>query len=354
MIMAIRTSCAYVGFFVFLLCITSTKFYSYKYNVTWNQMANRKPDFRCIWSVVDNKTKCKPVCDHGYFGLYGMKTCHQWLNCTDIKSIKGFEKIKTDTIGYVKKVWISKWDGYEVVVKKIRQNLNGPTSHDEFHSGVQFLQDFSNHPDVLQIVGHCNETLVTELHAMADATNLEKHLRHNKEFDNVFVRFQLCIDFVRIMTTLHSGHGGKVFAHCDAGNVNIMLQQYLLTDDFRLVISDVDSLLGFEIRDGVSQKRMCPFKSDRNYSQPFNAPEQYFNHKLKTFPYDEKIDIWKIPNICDRLLYRNSIKREVLPHLTALHKRCESSDPKGRPTALEVLKIYEYTYKILKKDSQIY
>lgn len=240
------------------------------------------------------------------------------------------------------------------MVKKIRQNLNGPTSHDEFHSGVQFLQDFSNHPDVLQIVGHCNETLVTELHAMADATNLEKHLRQNKEFDNVFVRFQLCIDFVRIMTTLHSGHGGKVFAHCDAGNVNIMLQQYLLTDDFRLVISDVDSLLGFEIRDGVSQKRMCPFKSDRNYSQPFNAPEQYFNHKLKTFPYDEKIDIWKIPNICDRLLYRNSIKREVLPHLTALHKRCESSDPKGRPTALEVLKIYEYTYKILKKDSQIY
>lgn len=63
-----------------------------------------KPDFRCIWSVVDNKTKCKPVCDHGYFGLYGMKTCHQWLNCTDIKSIKGFEKIQTDTIGYVKKV----------------------------------------------------------------------------------------------------------------------------------------------------------------------------------------------------------------------------------------------------------
>lgn len=154
-----------------------------------------------------------------------MKTCHQWLNCTDIKSIKGFEKIQTDTIGYVKKVWISKWDGYEVVVKRIRQNLNGPTSHDEFHSGVQFLQDFSNHPDVLQIVGHCNETLVTELHAMADATNLEKHLRQNKEFDNVFVRFQLCIDFVRIMTTLHSGHGGKVFAHCDAGNVNIMLQQ---------------------------------------------------------------------------------------------------------------------------------
>lgn len=189
---------------------------------------------------------------------------------------------------------------------------------------------------------------------MADATNLEKHLRQNKEFDNVFVRFQLCIDFVRIMTTLHSAHGGRVFAHCDAGNVNIMLQQYLLTDDFRLVISDVDSLLGFEIRDGMSQKRMCPFKSDRNYFQPFNAPEQYFNHKLKTFPYDEKIDIWKIPNICDRLLYRNSIKREVLPHLTALHKRCKSSDPKGRPTALEVLKIYEYTYKILKNDSQIY
>lgn len=102
MFKAMRTTLAYVAFSVFLLCITSTNFYSY--NVTRDQMANRKPYFKCIWSVVDNKTKCKPVCDHGYFGLYGMKTCHQWLDCSGIKSIKGFKKIQTDTIGYVKKV----------------------------------------------------------------------------------------------------------------------------------------------------------------------------------------------------------------------------------------------------------
>lgn len=33
-----------------------------------------------------------------------------------------------------------------------------------------------------------------------------------------------------------------------------------------------------------------------------------------------------------------------------LYKRCESSDLKGRFIVLEVLKIYEYIYKILKKD----
>lgn len=68
------------------------------------------------------------------------------------------------------------------------------------------------------------------------------------------------------------------------------------------------------------------------------------------FFYDEKIDIWKILNICDRFLYCNLIKREVLLYLMVLYKKCESSDLKGRFIVLEVLKIYEYIYKILKKD----
>lgn len=33
-----------------------------------------------------------------------------------------------------------------------------------------------------------------------------------------------------------------------------------------------------------------------------------------------------------------------------LYKRCKSIDLKGRFIVLEVLKIYEYIYKILKKD----
>ncbi|XP_061179481.1 protein O-mannose kinase-like [Saccostrea echinata] len=314
---------------------------------------DRGVDFKCIWSVVDNRTKCKPVCGYGYFGLYGMETCHPWLDCEGLKNIKGHEKINTSVIGYVKEVWISKWEDYEVAVKRLRTDLHGPESKDEFYRGIQFLRDFSDLPEVLQLVGQCKDTLVTELHALNDATNLENHLKIYKDFDNASTRFRLCVDYVHILTMLHSGRGGKVYALCDANDKYILLQQYLLTDDFRLIINDIDSLVGFPVNDGVTEKRLCPVKT-RNYSVLFNAPEQRWRpieekpfNNSKMSPYDEKIDIWKIPDACKSFLYHMDVKVKVLPHLNLIHQQCKSKDPKNRPNAKEVLKIYEDIYQKL-------
>ena len=234
-----------------------------------------------------------------------------------------------------------------MVVKRLRNDLNGPISRQEFHYGVQLLQDFSNRSEVLQFVGNCKETLVTELHAMADPTNLEKWLHLNKAFNNVLTRFQLCIDFVRILTVFHSGQGGKVYAHCDANTEDILLQQYLLTDDFRLVIGDVDALASFEIRNGVTKRGKCSTESGRLYVFPFNAPEQNVNHSSYMRPYDEKIDIWKIPDVCKRFL-----KTEDLPNLKTIHEKCKSQDPNKRPTAFNVLKWYENVYQMLINTSR--
>ncbi|XP_062577444.1 protein O-mannose kinase-like [Saccostrea cucullata] len=313
-----------------------------------------------ILQHMDNRTKCKPVCGYGYFGLYGMEDCHLWLDCEDMRDVglEGAERIPSGTAGLVKEVGIGKWNGYDVVIKKMRRYHYGRLSHKEFEHGVQILKDFSSQSEILQLVGKCNQTIVTEYHALADATNLEKHMEQYKLYDNISTRFQLCIDFVHIMTIFHSGQGGKVYAHCDGNEVLILLWQFLLTDDFRLVISDVDALVDFEILNGVAKKKVCPVES-RNYSVPFNAPEQHWPYKEEPFnisrmpPYDEKIDIWKIPHVCKIFLHHEYIKAIVLPHLLTIHNKCKNKNPKDRPKATEILQVYNNVYQHLFKNKSI-
>ena len=59
-------------------------------------------NFTCIWSAIEEREKCKPVCGPGFFGLYGMKRCHPLLDCVDIKKLK--EKQDIGNSGYVKEV----------------------------------------------------------------------------------------------------------------------------------------------------------------------------------------------------------------------------------------------------------
>lgn len=61
-------------------------------------------NFTCTWSVVENREICKPVCNHGYFGLYGMKKCQPLLTCEDIKQLKLEGNIGNS--GYVKEARI--------------------------------------------------------------------------------------------------------------------------------------------------------------------------------------------------------------------------------------------------------
>lgn len=61
-------------------------------------------NFKCIWSVVENREICKPVCNHGFFGLYGMAKCHPLLTCEDIEQLKLEGNIGNS--GYVKEARI--------------------------------------------------------------------------------------------------------------------------------------------------------------------------------------------------------------------------------------------------------
>ena len=124
---------------------------------------------------------------------------------------------------------------------------------------------------------------------------------------------------------------------CDGGTLHKLLSQYLITDDFHMVVNDVDSLKevtddgGCHTRPNVSRplQREIERQGWQNKSEPL---------KFKLRPaYDEKIDIWKLPWIVERLLGGVKGSSFVKSQLREIMERCHAIEPQQRPTAKEVL-----------------
>ena len=209
------------------------------------------------------------------------------------------------------------------------------------------MRDFYKPSVILQLVGHCNETIVTELHPMLDARDLEKRLQEYPLYNNLKTRMQLCISFVDILRALHSGYDGKIYVQCDAGSLLKLAGQFLLTEDFHLVLSDVDSMEAIELNGKIRKLIKCTVWGElKGY---FPAPEQlwpYKGHfKASKMPlYDEKVEIWKIPDMCLYFLGDDASSLKLMQSLKPIHKRCKSRDSRKRPSAEEVHKAYVTIY----------
>lgn len=186
-------------------------------------------------------------------------------------------------------------------------------------------------------------------HGSADKLNelLEKPVL--SEFNTLETRFQLCIDYVNILNFLHNSPLG-VRVMCDSNDITKTLSQYLITDDFRLVVNDLDALPEVKVGDGelikcghrelfgdfVAPEQLWPYGASR----PFNDEEMP--------PYDERIDIWRIPNVVDKLLGRVQNSNKVRRLLLGIHDSCKQEDPDERPTTKEVLEIFLNVQKIVR------
>ena len=77
----------------------------------------------------------------------------------------------------------------------------------------------------------------------------------------------------------------------------------------------------------------------------FAAPEQLwpfpdnedFDDSLMP-PYDEMVDVWKIPDVCSHFL---TDYKQMLFRLFPIHNKCKEYDPGSRPKAEEVLREYQ-------------
>lgn len=193
--------------------------------------------------------------------------------------------------------------------------------------------------------------MVTGYYKYGSADKLNKLLERPElsEYNTLDTRFQLCIDYVRILNFLHNSPVG-VRVMCDSNDITKTLSQYLITDDFHLVVNDLDALPEVKVDQGELIK--C---GHRELQGDFVAPEQLWPYgESRAFndeempPYDERIDIWRIPNVVDKLLGRVQNGNYVRRLLLGIHESCKQDDPDERPTAKEILENFLTVQKIVK------
>ncbi|XP_065822006.1 protein O-mannose kinase-like [Labrus bergylta] len=287
-------------------------------------------------------------CPPGHFKMSTMRNCTPWLTCSQITA--EVRPLKLIGQGAVKKVYLAEWRGQKVTLS----TLSSPDYLEDFLHGVSMLQALQA-PQVVQLVGFClsDSTQVTEYHPLGSLLNLEtvlsqeQHHRHN----TWQVRLQLAVDYVSILAFLHSSPAGcRVM--CDSNSLEKTLSQVLLTPQLHLVVNDLDALPQVDRSSGLLVK--C---GHRELMGDFVAPEQRWPFREEAFsdelmaPYDEKTDVWKIPDVTWYLMGRVPGGDLVHFHLFQIHEKCKQVDPKLRPSAQDVVHVYRSVYSSMVRDS---
>jgi glycoprotein-mannosyl O6-kinase len=155
------------------------------------------------------------------------------------------------------------------------------------------------------------------------------------------IRIQLARDYLRILVFLHNSPLG-VRVMCDTNDLTKTLTQFLITDDLHLIVNDLDALP--EVDHQLGQFIKCGHRELQGW---FVAPEQLWPFDDKPFNdlempgYDEKIDIWRIPDVVLWFLGDSLDALRIKAKLKDLFSSCKRIDPKLRPSASQVLKIFE-------------
>lgn len=194
---------------------------------------------------------------------------------------------------------------------------------------------------VVQLLGHCGDVFITEYHKFGTADNLVPLLETKlSEHNTLATRFGFCVQYAKLIAFFHSGPlGTRVM--CDSNDLHKTLSQYLVTSDLWLVANDLDALPRVNRTEGLLIK--C---GHRELSGDFVAPEQRWQLDNMPFDdsimpgYDEKTDIWKIPDVCDHFLGDVTGADNLRFHLFGVHKQCKQIDPGLRPTAEDVVMKY--------------
>ena len=159
-----------------------------------------------------------------------------------------------------------------------------------------------------------------------------QNMDHLTEFHS---RLAIAIDYISILVFLHDSPLGRRVM-CDSNDLNKTLSQFLITDHFRLVVADLDALP--EITPQTNMTVKC---GHRQLFGDFVAPEQLWLYEKESFNnskmhgYDEKIDIWKIPDVLNYIIGDSVYANQLRFRLFDLFKRCKNIDSSLRPTAVE-------------------
>ncbi|XP_075853289.1 protein O-mannose kinase isoform X3 [Microcebus murinus] len=278
-------------------------------------------------------------CPYGHFKIGQMKNCSPWLSCEELRT--EVRQLKRVGEGAVKRVFLSEWKEQKVALSR----LTSLEMKDDFLHGLQMLKSLQS-KRVVTLLGYCEDdnTILTEYHPLGSLSNLEETLNLSKyQHVNTWQhRLQLAMNYVSIINYLHQSPLGTLVM-CDSNDLPKTLSQYLLTSNFSIVANDLDALPLVN-----HSSRTLVKCGHRELHGDFVAPEQLwpfgedvpFRDDLMP-SYDEKIDIWKIPDVSGFLLGHVEGSDMVRFHLFDIHKACKSQTPAERPTAQDILDTYQ-------------
>lgn len=248
-------------------------------------------------------------------------------------------------------VYLAEWREQKVALSR----LASPAYLEDFLHGGAMLRALQG-PLVVQLLGSCPEdrALLTEFHPLGSLLNLEAALAQERyrARDSWRLRLRLALDYVGALHFLHRGPAGRRVM-CDSSSLDKTLSQFLLTSELRLVANDLEALPEVDPPGGVLAK--CGHRELRG---DFVAPEQLWPHAARGLPfsdelmpgYDERTDIWKVPDVTRFLMGRAPGADLVHFHLFHVYERCKSLDPARRPSALQLLEAYQEVYSTIGRD----
>ncbi len=275
------------------------------------------------------------ACAKGTFSLEGWSACKELLTCNDIH-----QDVRPSKLLYTLGNWrysLAEWKGYEVLHAK----MTSSETEVNFKALSEVIPGSSK---MLYSIGSCESSgTVIFNHDVAfsgPAFQLDSILKQ-RGCDHWVVRFNLVMNYVQILSHLHAGTDGP-YVLCNSHTLHQVLSQFLITEDLQLVLANFDNLPQITSRENLVK---C---SKVELSDSFVAPEQhwpYTHHKVFNWDeqpsYDEKTDIWKIPQVAREILGSSDESEWIVDYLMFIFDECKNKIPMDRPGAEGVMIEFE-------------
>jgi len=267
---------------------------------------------------------CHVGCPEGTYRLPGMAQCRPRLNCSQIKRLLPTKDRYLIGGGGVKRIYTANLQGNSVVIARVKRF--------KFNQYLDSMVELQQTGIVAQLVGMCEEPawpeVVLQYHSLGSLLSVAQMP------SDLDLRWRVVMSYLDVVEKLHNEVPRSPRVLCDASRTEITLSQFLLTDDFRVVLNDVDELIAAstdgKVRCNCNIIRGGSEFSDGGEGMGCLVPPEQKKCGTNVF-YTEKIDIWKIPDITAAILGESDDSVNLWNHLYHIHQECKLDDPTLRP-----------------------
>lgn len=267
---------------------------------------------------------CHVGCPEGTYRLPGMAQCRPRLNCSQIKRLLPTKDRYLIGGGGVKRIYTANLQGNAVVIARVKRF--------KFNQYLDSMVELQQTGIVAQLVGMCEEPawpeVVLQYHSLGSLLSVAQMP------SDLDLRWRVVMSYLDVVEKLHNEVPRSPRVLCDASRTEITLSQFLLTDDFRVVLNDVDELIAAstdgKVRCNCNIIRGGSEFSDGGEGMGCLVPPEQKKCGTNVF-YTEKIDIWKIPDITAAILGESDDSVNLWNHLYHIHQECKLDDPTLRP-----------------------